>query len=504
MSGKTRVCYSCQRNGRLTCRRTRLGEPCLKTYPLQCEGLLRRARVTFQAGHTLKESFRVAQLEAVVQMLEEHESDFVDALGKDLHKPRFEAVVSELILVKNEALYAINNLKKWMQPQHVERNLSTTLDECLMVSEPLGVVFIVGTWCSPVETCLVPLVGAIAAGNCAIISPSECTAHTAELLHRLIPFYLDNECFHVILAGTRDFPEVVELKFDHVFFTGNRSEGTRIAQAAARTLTPVTLILGGKNPCYVDQDCDIATTAQRIAWARFHNAGQSLVAPFYILCHTTVTARLVQALKCCLTQFYGSDPRESSSYGRMVNLDIFNRTKNMLWRSGKVAVGGQVIEAEKYIAPTVLTEVTESDPIMQQDIFGPVLPVLTVNNVDEAIAFINKQEKPLCVYAYSSNSKVITRLMSETSSGSFCSNDSILQSLMVALPFGGVGASGMGSYHGRYSFDTFSHRKSCLLRSTRFECVTYLRYPPYEDRNLSLMTWASTLSQKSQGWCHIL
>ncbi|KAJ4941669.1 hypothetical protein JOQ06_011546 [Pogonophryne albipinna] len=485
-------------------RRTRLGEPCLKTYPLEYEGLLRRARVTFQAGHTLKESFRVAQLGAVVRMLEEHESDFVDALGKDLHKPRFEAVVSEFILVKNEALYAINNLKKWMQPQHVERNLSTTLDECLMVSEPLGVVFIVGTWCSPVETCLVPLVGAIAAGNCAIISPSECTAHTAELLHRLIPFYLDNECFHVILAGTRDFPEVVELKFDHVFFTGNRSEGTRIAQAAARTLTPVTLILGGKNPCYVDQDCDIATTAQRIAWARFHNAGQSLVAPFYILCHTTVTARLVQALKCCLTQFYGSDPRESSSYGRMVNLDIFNRTKNMLWRSGKVAVGGQVIEAEKYIAPTVLTEVTESDPIMQQDIFGPVLPVLTVNNVDEAIAFINKQEKPLCVYAYSSNSKVITRLMSETSSGSFCSNDSILQSLMVALPFGGVGASGMGSYHGRYSFDTFSHRKSCLLRSTRFECVTYLRYPPYEDRNLSLMTWASTLSQKSQGWCHIL
>ncbi|KAF3850862.1 hypothetical protein F7725_012634 [Dissostichus mawsoni] len=461
--------------------RTRLGEPCLKTYPLECEGLLRRARVTFQAGCTLKESFRVAQLEAV-----------------------------------NEALYAINNLKKWMQPQHVERNLSTTLDECLMVSEPLGVVFIMGTWCSPVETCLVPLVGAIAAGNCAIISPSECTAHTAELLHRLIPFYLDNECFHVILAGTSDFPEVVELKFDHVFFTGNRSEGTRIAQAAARTLTPVTLILGGKNPCYVDQDCDIATTAQRIAWARFHNAGQSLVAPFYILCHTTVTARLVQALKCCITQFYGCDPRESRSYGRMVNLDIFNRTKDMLWRSGKVAVGGQVIEAEKYIAPTILTEVTESDPIMQQDLFGPVLPVLTVNNVDEAIAFINKQEKPLCVYAYSSNSKysdhvldfltmqVITRLMSETSSGSFCSNDSILQSLMVALPFGGVGASGMGSYHGRYSFDTFSHRKSCLLRSTRFECVTYLRYPPYEDRNLSLMTWASTLSQKSQGWCHIL
>uniref|UniRef100_A0AAQ5XJN1 Aldehyde dehydrogenase n=1 Tax=Amphiprion ocellaris TaxID=80972 RepID=A0AAQ5XJN1_AMPOC len=461
-------------------------------------------RVAFQAGRTLKENFRLAQLEAVVRMLEEHECDFVDALGRDLHKPRFETVVSELILVKNEALHAINNLKKWMQPHPVERNLSTSLDECVVISEPLGVVFIMGTWCSPVQMCLVPLVGAIAAGNCAIIGPSECTAHTSDLLHRLIPFYLDNECFHVILAGTNDLPEVVELKFDHVLFSGNREEGSRIAQAAARTLTPVTLILGGKNPCYVDQHCDINTAAQRIAWACFQNAGQSLVAPDYILCHADVKARLVQALKCCLMQFYGSDPKESRSFGRMVNLEIFNRTRDMLWRSGKVAVGGQVIEAEKYIAPTILTEVSESDPIMQQEVFGPVLPFLTVDSVDDAITFINKQEKPLCVYAFSSNSKVTTRLMSETSSGSFCSNDCILQSMMVALPFGGVGASGMGSFHGRYSFDTFSHRKSCLLRGTRFECVTYLRYPPYEDRNLSLMAWASTLSQKSQGWCQIL
>uniref|UniRef100_A0A673CZ62 Aldehyde dehydrogenase n=1 Tax=Sphaeramia orbicularis TaxID=375764 RepID=A0A673CZ62_9TELE len=477
----------------------------MKTYPLECVDLLRRARVAFKAGRTIKESFRLAQLDALVRMLEEHECDFVDALGRDLHKPRFETVVSELILVKNEALYAINNLKKWMQPQHVERNLSTSLDECLVISEPLGVVFIMGTWCSPVQMCLVPLVGAIAAGNCAIISPSEYTTHTAELLHRLTPSYLDNECFHVILASTNDLPEVVELKFDHVFFTGNREDGNKIAQVAARTLTPVTLVLGGKNPCYVDQHCDISTTTQRIAWARFHNAGQSLVAPDYILCHTELKARFVQALKCCLMQFYGSDPRESRSFGRMVNLEIFNKTKDILWRSGKVAVGGQVIEGEKYIAPTILTEVAESDSIMQQDVFGPVLPVLTVDNVDEAIAFINRHEKPLCVYAYSSNSKVCSRNSELQTIGSFCSNDSILQSLMVALPFGGVGkASGIGSYHGRYSFDTFSHKKSCLLRSTHLECVTYLRYPPYEERNLSLMTWASTLSQRSQGWCQIL
>uniref|UniRef100_A0A8C5H965 Aldehyde dehydrogenase n=1 Tax=Gouania willdenowi TaxID=441366 RepID=A0A8C5H965_GOUWI len=422
----------------------------------------------------------------------------------------------------------MNNLKKWMQPQPVERNLvrpllvillyptttfkkrrkknvividptpvesicflqSTTLDECRVVHEPVGVVFIRGSWCSPVQMCLVPLLGAIAAGNCAILSPSEWAAHTAELLHRLVPFYLDNECFHVILEGVNDLPEVFELKFDHIFFAGNREDGGKVAESAAHTLTPVTLIIGGKNPCYVDRECDIGTTAQRLVWARFHNAGQSLVAPGYVLCHAQVKARLVQAMKSCLIHFYGSDPRESKSFGRLINLEVFNRVKDLLWRSGKVAVGGQVVEAEKYIAPTILTEVTESDLIMHQEVFGPVLPILTVNDVDEAITFINKQEKALCVYAYSTNTKIISRLMSETSSGSFCSNDSILQSLMVTLPFGGVGASGMGSFHGRYSFDAFSHRKSCLLRSARLECVTYLRYPPYEDHNLSLIAWA--------------
>ncbi|XP_072289444.1 aldehyde dehydrogenase family 3 member B1 isoform X1 [Eucyclogobius newberryi] len=416
-----------------------LGEPCLRTYPLECVDLLRRARAAFKAGHTIKESSRLAQLEAVVQMLEEHECDFVQVLGKDLHKPHFETVMSELILVKNEALYAISNLKKWMQPQQVEKNLSTTLDDCFMVNEPLGVVFIVGGWCSPVQMCLVPLVGAIAAGNCAIINPSECTVNTAELLHRLIPLYLNKECFHVILALKNDLPDIVEQKFDHVFFTGTREDGNRIAQAAARTLTPVTLVLASKNPCYVDQHCDIVTTAQRIAWARFHNAGQSLVAPDYILCNKSVQVRFVQAMKCCLMQFFGPNPKESRSFGRIVNADIFNKTKDILWKSGKVAVGGQAIEAEKYIAPTILTDVVDTDLIMQQDVFGPVLPLLTVQNVDEAIAFINKHEKPLCVYAFSNNSEVISQLMNETSSGSFCSNDCVLQSLIVTLPFGGVG-----------------------------------------------------------------
>uniref|UniRef100_A0A8C5H6H6 Aldehyde dehydrogenase family 3 member B1-like n=1 Tax=Gouania willdenowi TaxID=441366 RepID=A0A8C5H6H6_GOUWI len=346
---------------------------------------VQRARLAFGAGRTLTESFRLAQMEAVVLMLEEHECEWVEALGKDLHKVKVETVLY-VIVIDPTPVESICFLQ------------STTLDECRVVHEPVGVVFIRGSWCSPVQMCLVPLLGAIAAGNCAILSPSEWAAHTAELLHRLVPFYLDNVS-HQLLTNSVTIYGVI-----HLYHTAFAKP--HIAESAAHTLTPVTLIIGGKNPCYVDRECDIGTTAQRLVWARFHNAGQSLVAPGYVLCHAQVKARLVQAMKSCLIHFYGSDPRESKSFGRLINLEVFNRVKDLLWRSGKVAVGGQVVEAEKYIAPTILTEVTESDLIMHQEVFGPVLPILTVNDVDEAITFINKQEKALCVYAYSTNTKV--------------------------------------------------------------------------------------------------
>ncbi|TRY55640.1 hypothetical protein DNTS_008837, partial [Danionella cerebrum] len=444
-------------------------------YPA-CSELLKRARAAFRAGRTAQDSFRLNQLQALLRMLLEHECDFIDALGRDLHKPRFETVMSELLLVKNEAHHAILNLRKWMEPQRIERDWATAFDGCVVVNEPLGLVLVIGNWTNPLQLCLVPLVGAIAAGNCVIVIPSEICSHTAELLHRLLPAYLDNECFHSVLAAAHEIPEIVDLKFDHVFFSGDKEEGIKVAQAAARTLARVVLVLQGKNPCYVDSQCDIQTTARRITWARFHNAGQSSVAPDYILCHVDAKESLVQALRCSLQQFYGTDPHESLSYGRIVNDENFIKAKEQLWRSGKVIIGGQVNEMERYI----------------------------VKDVDEAVDFINSREKPLCVYAYSNNCKVISKIMNETFSGSFCSNDSVLQCVMVGLPFGGVGASGMGSYHGRYSFDAFSHKKSCLLRSTRIECMTILRYPPYDDRNLSLVSLASSLNLRSQGWCTVL
>ncbi|MGH0132885.1 UNVERIFIED_CONTAM: hypothetical protein FKN15_012466 [Acipenser sinensis] len=408
-----------------------------------------------------------------------------------------------LALSKDLTLLWIKQVKDilWVSCEFLKKLKVTSLDECFVVSEPLGVVLIIGSWSSPVQLNLVPLVGAVAAGNCVILKPSEISSHTTELLQRLIPSYLDTECYHVISGGPSDLTDLLELKFDHIFYTGSRATGQQVMQAAARSLTPVTLVLGGKNPCYVDRECDVGIAAQRIAWARFHNAGQSDVAPDFVLCHADVQARLVLALRSCLLQFYGPEPRHSASFGRLVNAELFTHVRDLLLASGKVAVGGEMDEAEKYIAPTVLTDVLESDPAMQQEIRGPVLPIMTVYSADEAINYIRRKEKPLCLYVFSSDRKVILNMMTCTSSGSFCANDSVLQSMMVMLPFGGVGASGMGSYHGRCSFNTFSHRKSCVLRNTRVECVTYLRYPPYEDRSLSLMMWASSLSRRSQACC---
>uniref|UniRef100_A0AAY4BXW0 Aldehyde dehydrogenase n=1 Tax=Denticeps clupeoides TaxID=299321 RepID=A0AAY4BXW0_9TELE len=433
--------------------------------------VLRRARDAFKAGRTAEHGFRLAQLDALVRLVVEHECDFVDALGRDLHK----VILFHLSLVP--VVFNIN-----LTTFSFLSNKTTALDESVVVSEPLGVVLIIGSWSSPVQQCLVPLVGAIAAGNCVVIKPSEICSHTAELLHRHFASYLDN-------VITSYLPELVEQKFDHVFFTGGVCSGTKVSQAAAQTLTPVTLVLRGKNPCYVDQQCEINAAARRIAWARFHNAGQSMVAPDYVLCHVGVKERLQQALRCALMQFYGSDPRESRSFGRIVTTENFNRVRDLLWRSGKVVMGGQVNEAERYIAPTIVVDVVDTDPIMQQEVSGPVLPIVTVQSVDEAIGFINKRDKPLCVYVYSSNSK-IPLLLDQLSLNGRTNSEYLLLFLLTG---GNVGSSGIGCYHGRYSFDTFSHKKACLLRGLRVECMTYLRYPPYEDRNLSLVTWASTL-----------
>ncbi|XP_075048413.1 aldehyde dehydrogenase family 3 member B1-like [Mixophyes fleayi] len=466
-----------------------------------CEEILKKSREAFSSGKTKSYSFRLQQLQAILQMLDSHEAEFVGALEKDMHKPRFETVLLEITTVKNEAIYAIHNLEKWMKPEPVQKSMTSLLDNCFLQKEPVGVVLIIGGWSLPVQLCLIPVVGAVAAGNCVILKPSETCPHTAELLHTLLPLYMDNSCYQLISGGQCDLTEILENKFDHVFYIGDSMTGRQVMQAAAKHITPVSLVLGGKNPCYVDKTCDLAITAHRIAWARFVNAGQNSLAPEYILCHPDMRDSLVHELDLCIHEFYGKNPQESQHYGRMASAEQYRRVKAFL-SCGQVAIGGQNDDGERYMAPTVLIDVKESDPIMHQEILGPILPIVTIQSLEEAIQFINRKDRPLAVYVYSNNSQVILEVMQKTTSGSFCSNDSMVQSLYTRLPCGGVGISAPGIYGGKFSFDIFSHSRACLLRNTTVECVTYLRYPPYADKQLSLMQWASSISRTNK-WCQI-
>ncbi|PKU33692.1 aldehyde dehydrogenase family 3 member b1-like [Limosa lapponica baueri] len=320
-------------------------------------------------------------------------------------QPRFEAEFSEILLCKNELHETLNNLSHWMKDEHVDKNTATRLDSAFIRKDPYGVVLIIAPWNYPINLVLVPLIGAIAAGNCVIVKPSEMTKNSEMLVAEVLPNYLDKDCFAIVTASAQETTRLLENKFDYIFYTGSPSVGRIIMTAAAKHLTPVTLELGGKNPCYVSDTCDVQIVARRVAWGRFFNAGQTCIAPDYVLCSVAMQEKLLVALSKVVNDFYGSNPQESPNFGRIVGDKQFQRLQEMLC-SGQVVIGGETDEAQRYVAPTVLADVQPSDPIMQEEIFGPILPIITVANVDEAIDFINSRERPLVVYAFSSNSKV--------------------------------------------------------------------------------------------------
>ncbi|NXD74484.1 AL3B1 dehydrogenase, partial [Eolophus roseicapillus] len=307
---------------------------------------------------------------------------------------------------------------------------------------------------------------------------------------------LPADCFAVVTAGVQETTRLLENKFDYIFFTGIPSMGRLVMAAAAKHLTPVMLELGGKNPCYVSDTCDVRSVARRVAWGRFFNAGQTCVAPDYVLCTLEMQEKLMPALREAITEFYGSNPRESPDFGRIVDKKEFQRLQ-MLLRSGRVAIGGQTDEKDLYIAPTVVVDVQPSDPIMQEIILGPILPIFIVANVDEAIDFINNRERPLAVYAFSSDDKVVAQVLERTSSGGFCSNDTLMHMILTSLPFGGI-----GRYHGKFTFDTFSHQRGCLHRNMGLEALNALRYPPYSQHRMGIVCAASRV--KHRGSCTLL
>ncbi|KAL0973952.1 hypothetical protein UPYG_G00213360 [Umbra pygmaea] len=401
------------------------------------------------------------------------------ALKRDLNRSQYDTALFELTGLENEISLAVGKLSEWAAPRHVEKNIMTLTDQVYVQPEPLGVVLIIGAWNYPWALTLQPLVGAIAAGNAAVVKPSELSENSASLLKELLPQYLDMELYSVVTGGIPESQELLRQRFDHIFYTGNSTVGKLIMEAAAKNLTPVTLELGGKSPCYIDKDCDIDVACRRITWGKFLNAGQTCIAPDYILCETSIQNKVVECIRNTLQEFYGSDPKSSPDYCRIINPRHFSRLMDLL-EGCTVALGGESDPSQCYIAPTVVQDVPRHDKLMQEEIFGPLLPIVTVSDVSDAIRFINGKERPLALYVFSSNKKVIKRMIAETSSGGVLINDVIMHYVLNSLPFGGVGQSGIGRYHGKYTFDQLSHHRACLIKSLGMECVNMARYPPQD------------------------
>ncbi|KAI5098864.1 fatty aldehyde dehydrogenase isoform X2, partial [Silurus meridionalis] len=457
-----------------------------------------KVRRAFNTGRSRVLQYRVDQLRALLRLIRERQADISAALTQDLHRSVFNTPLLELIGLENEIKLAVRELSDWTRPQHVQKSLITLTDDVFIKAEPLGVVLIIGAWNYPWSLTLGPLIGAIAAvdlvhfpitsetslqGNAAVVKPSELSKTSASLIKELLPQYLDQEMYHVVTGGVPETQELLKQRFDHVFYTGSSTVGKLVMEAAARHLTPVTLELGGKSPCYVDQNCDLAVACRRITWGKFSNCGQTCIAPDYILCNTSIQNRLIEEIRQTLQEFYGENPESSPDYGRIINQNHFERVLALM-EGCSVAVGGESDKSQCYIAPTVLKDVLPHARIMQEEIFGPVLPIVTVNDVNEAIRFINEREKPLALYVFSSDKKVIKRMLGETSSGGVVVNDVMIHYTVSSLPFGGVGNSGMGMYHGKHTFDQLSHKRACLITSLGMESLNNARYPPQTESRL--------------------
>ncbi|XP_060929347.1 aldehyde dehydrogenase family 3 member A2-like [Limanda limanda] len=461
--------------------------------------VVQRARKSFQTGNTRHLEYRIHQLEGLHRFITERQKDIADAVKRDLGRSENAVDLFETLGLEGDIKLAIEKLAEWAAPRPVEKNLLTLLDEVYIQPEPLGVVLIIGAWNYPWAITLQPLVGAIAAGNAAVIKPSEVSSHSAKVMEELLPLYLDKDLYPVVTGGVSETQELLKQRFDHIFYTGNSTVGKLVMEAAARHLTPVTLELGGKSPCYIDKNCDLTIACRRITWGKFVNCGQTCIAPDYILCEPSIQDRVVEEIKKCIKEFYTDNPKTFEDYGRIINQRHFKRLMALM-EGSTVAVGGDSDETQCYIAPTVLKDVTETSKVMKEEIFGPLLPIITVSNVDEAIQFINEREKPLVVYVFTHDNKLIRRVRAETSSGALLANDCLVHFTVSALPFGGVGNSGMGCYHGKHGFDQLSHLRSCLIKQLNKEGVNSMRYPPHTAKKLG---WARFFLLKQVNVCRL-
>lgn len=437
--------------------------------------LIEEQRAFFQRGRTRDLAFRKEALRRLEKGVKEHEKDILEALRLDLGRAPVEGYTADIAPIYADISFMLSKLTRMVRGFTVPTPLAFVGGTSRILPEPLGLVLIMGPWNYPFHLLLRPLVGALAAGNCAVLKPSELAPHSSALIRDLIGEIFPYYHVTVVEGGTEAAGAVLEQPFDSIFYTGSPAVGRIVMESAARHLTPVILELGGKSPCIVDKDIKPRLAARRIAWGKFLNAGQTCVAPDYLLVQREIKADLLQEMQSAILEFYGENPQNSPDYGRIINDRHFSRLAGYL-DAGHIITGGQTDRENKYIAPTIVEGITESDPIMQEEIFGPILPVLEFDNLDEAISTINSRPKPLALYLFTSKRKNQQRVLRETSSGGVCINDTISHMISRDLPFGGVGESGMGQYHGAASFYAFSHMKSILKTSCWFDMP---KFPPY-------------------------
>ncbi len=443
------------------------------------QGLFERQQKFFLTGKTLNFAFRKNALRKLKSTIREHENDFYEALFQDLHKSRFESYGTEIGFVLEELSYNLKKLKRWMKSKRVSSGIVSFPAKSRITHEPVGTVLIIAPWNYPFQLLMAPLIGAIAAGNTVILKPSEISEHTGAAIERILNAAFEEDYIRVVTGGSEVSQQLLALDFNYIFFTGSPRVGKIIMQAAARKLIPVTLELGGKSPCIVSRDVDLKLTARRIAWGKFLNAGQTCIAPDYLLVHEEIKEALLREIENTIHQFFGKDVRQSPDYPRIISRPNMERLATLL-EGVKVVSGGNYDMDERYFEPTLVDEVDFEKPVMQQEIFGPILPVITFQDVEEAIRRVNSRPRPLALYVFAKNKGFQKKIISAIPAGGVTVNDTLMHIAGSKLPFGGVGNSGIGKYHGFESFRAFSNIKPIVYRGRWIDVP--IRYAPYGSK----------------------
>ncbi|GMQ59318.1 aldehyde dehydrogenase [Vallitalea sediminicola] len=446
--------------------------------------LVKKQRNYFMTHETKDIAFRKKQLNILREAIKKYETMLFDGLNKDFRKSNFETYETEIGMALEEIRYTLKHLKKWAKPKKKPTPLAHFKSTSRIYSEPYGLVLVMSPWNYPFLLTISPVIGAMAAGNCVVVKTSRYVPHTSAVIKKMIEEFFDPKYITVVEGGRDVNTALLAEKFDYIFFTGSPTVGKIVMEAGAKNLTPVTLELGGKSPCIVDETANIKIAAKRIIWGKLVNAGQTCVAPDYILAHRNIKKQLVEELKNVITSYYGENIYESPDLPRIVNEKHYKRLSSLI-NKDKVVFGGKTAAEDNYIEPTIMDNITWEDDVMKEEIFGPLIPILEFDKIKDVVSLLNEKPKPLALYYFSTNKYSINEVLKRVSYGGGCVNDTLVHLANINMPFGGVGNSGMGGYHGIDSFGTFSHHKSVLTKAMWIDIPA--RYPPYNDKNLKLI-----------------